>query len=60
VLIGLAFGFYHGLVNAFPILAAFGIGLAYLRARTGSVYPGMVAHATFNAIALIGSVTLSS
>jgi membrane protease YdiL (CAAX protease family) len=60
VLVGLAFGFYHGLVNAFPLLAAFGIGLAYLRARTGSVYPGMIVHAVFNAIALIGSVTLNT
>jgi membrane protease YdiL (CAAX protease family) len=49
---GVAFGLAHGLVQAFPFLAAFGIGLAYLRSRVDSVYPGMVVHGLFNAIAL--------
>jgi membrane protease YdiL (CAAX protease family) len=52
VLTGLAFGLSHGLVQAFPFLAAFGIGLAYLRNRVDSVYPGMIVHGLFNAIAL--------
>ena len=56
VLVGLAFGYWHGLVNAFPALAVVGFGLAFLRARTGSVYPSMVAHAAFNALALAGSL----
>lgn len=56
VLTGLAFGLAHGLVEAFPFLAAFGIGLAYLRSRVKSVYPGMVVHGLFNAIALTVSV----
>jgi CAAX protease family protein len=55
--IGLAFGLGHGLVEALPILIVFGAGLAFLRARTGSVFPGIVLHAAFNAIALIVSVT---
>jgi membrane protease YdiL (CAAX protease family) len=55
--IGLAFGLAHGLVEGLPILIVFGAGLAFLRARTDSVYPGMVVHAAFNAIALIVSVT---
>jgi uncharacterized protein len=55
--IGVAFGLAHGLIEGLPILIVFGSGLAFLRARTGSVYPGMVVHATFNAIALIVSVT---
>jgi membrane protease YdiL (CAAX protease family) len=55
---GLAFGLAHGLVDAFPILAAFGFGLAYLRSRVDSVYPGMIVHGLFNAIALIVAVTL--
>jgi len=54
---GLAFGLAHGLVDAFPILAAFGFGLAYLRSRVDSVYPGMIVHGLFNAIALIVAVT---
>ena len=56
VLVGLAFGLAHGLVEALPILAFFGVGLAYLRSRTGSVYPGLLVHATFNSLVLIVSV----
>jgi len=55
--VGVAFGIYHGLLDALPILIAFGSALALVRARTNSVYPGMVVHALFNAIALIASVT---
>jgi membrane protease YdiL (CAAX protease family) len=54
---GLAFALAHGLVDAFPILAAFGIGLAYLRSRVDSVYPGMIVHGLFNAIALTVAVS---
>jgi membrane protease YdiL (CAAX protease family) len=53
---GIAFGLAHGLVQAFPLLAAFGIGLAYLRSRVDSVYPGMIVHGVFNAIALTFAV----
>jgi uncharacterized protein len=52
LLVGLSFGLAHGLVQAFPFLAAFGAGLAYLRSRVDSVYPGMVVHGLFNALAL--------
>jgi membrane protease YdiL (CAAX protease family) len=31
---------------------AFGLGLAFLRARTSSIYPCMILHAVFNASAL--------
>jgi membrane protease YdiL (CAAX protease family) len=51
--VGIAFGLYHGLVEALPELALFGCTLAWLRSRTGSVYPGMLAHATFNTIGLL-------
>jgi membrane protease YdiL (CAAX protease family) len=54
---GVAFGLAHGLVEALPILIVFGSALALIRARTSSVYPGMVVHGLFNAIALIVSVT---
>jgi membrane protease YdiL (CAAX protease family) len=56
VLVGLAFGVAHGLVEAFPFLAAFGAGLAYLRSRVDSVFPGMIVHGLFNAIALTVAV----
>jgi CAAX protease family protein len=55
--VGVAFGLAHGLLEALPILIAFGAGLALIRARTDSVYPGMFVHGLFNAIALIVSVT---
>jgi membrane protease YdiL (CAAX protease family) len=54
---GLAFALAHGLVDAFPLLAAFGFGLAYLRSRVDSVYPGMIVHGLFNAIALTVAVS---
>jgi membrane protease YdiL (CAAX protease family) len=54
---GVLFGLAHGLVEALPVLVALGIGLAYLRARTDSIYPGVAVHALFNAIALILAVT---
>lgn len=57
LLVGLLFGLAHGLVEALPILAAFGAGLAYIRMRTGSVYPGMIVHAAFNSLVLIVAVT---
>ena len=56
ILVGVAFGAAHGLVEAFPFLAAFGAGLAYLRSRVDSVYPGMIVHGLFNAIALAVAV----
>jgi membrane protease YdiL (CAAX protease family) len=49
-------GLAHGLVQALPILVAFGVLLAFLRSRTDSVYPGMVVHGLFNTIALIVAV----
>jgi membrane protease YdiL (CAAX protease family) len=53
---GLAFGLAHGLFVALPILSIFGMILAWLRAKTDSIYPSMLLHATFNAIALIAAV----
>lgn len=55
---GIAFGLWHGLVYALPILTAFGIGLAYLRDRTKSIYPGVALHVAFNALALAYAVSV--
>ena len=49
----LCFGLAHGLVEALPLLVAFGIGLAWLRERQDSTIPGMLLHGTFNAVALV-------
>jgi membrane protease YdiL (CAAX protease family) len=56
VLVGLAFGLAHGLVEGLPLLFLFGAGLAYLRSRTGSVYPGMVIHVVYNGLVLLIAV----
>jgi membrane protease YdiL (CAAX protease family) len=53
----LAFGLAHGLVDALPVLFAFGVGLAYIRLRQDSVFPGMLLHGLFNAIALAVAVS---
>jgi membrane protease YdiL (CAAX protease family) len=58
VLVGIAFAVAHGLVQALPLLAAFGAGLAYLRSRTRSLYPCIALHGAFNAFALIASVAM--
>lgn len=50
--IGLLFAASHGLLQALPELATLGCGLAWLRSRTNSVYPGMIVHAVFNSLAL--------
>lgn len=52
VLVGVAFALVHGLVIGFPVIATFGIGLAFLRARTASIYPCLLLHASFNAFGL--------
>jgi membrane protease YdiL (CAAX protease family) len=55
--IGLAFGLWHGLLEALPVLFAFGAALAWLRERTGSIYPCILVHGAFNAIAVVVSIT---
>jgi uncharacterized protein len=55
--LGIMFGLWHGLIEALPVLVVFGLCLAYLRARTDSIYPGMILHAFFNAAALAIAVT---
>jgi membrane protease YdiL (CAAX protease family) len=56
LLIGVAFGAWHGLLIALLILIPFGATLAFLRERTNSVYPGMIVHALFNGAAIAASV----
>ena len=48
----IAFAAAHGLINGFAALFLFGAAVAFLRMRTGSIYPGMLLHGTFNALAL--------
>ena len=56
LVVGVAFGVAHGLVEALLVLVPFGIALAWLRSKTTSVYPGMIVHGLFNGIALAAAV----
>lgn len=58
IILGIMFGLWHGLVEALPVLITFGLGLAFLRSRTNSIYPGMILHALFNGVALVLAVTV--
>lgn len=53
---GLIFGGLHALsgVTAVPPLMVFGMVLALLYDRTGSILPGMILHALNNSVALLG------
>ena len=46
----LAFGLAHGLVVGLPVLTIFGAILAWLRLKTGSLYPSIALHALFNGV----------
>jgi uncharacterized protein len=54
----LAFGLAHGLVDALPLLVAFGAALAWIRLRQESVVPGMFVHGAFNALALAAALLI--
>jgi hypothetical protein len=56
---GVLFGAAHGLLVALPVLTVFGVVVGWLRARTSSVYPSMLLHATFNGTALVVSVAVA-
>jgi membrane protease YdiL (CAAX protease family) len=59
VLVGVLFGLAHGLIVSLPVIAAFGIVLAWIRSVTRSVAPGMLLHSLFNLIALVAAVTIN-
>ncbi len=59
LLAGALFGGAHGLLVGLPVLTFFGIVNAWLRIRTDSIFPPILVHSTFNAVALIASVTVS-
>jgi membrane protease YdiL (CAAX protease family) len=53
---GVLFGLSHGLLVSLPVLIVFGWVVAWVRARTGSIFPGMAIHSVFNALALVVAV----
>jgi membrane protease YdiL (CAAX protease family) len=56
LIVGVSFGLAHGLVEALLVLVPFGVALAYLRDRTGSIVPGLIVHGLFNGVALAAAV----
>jgi membrane protease YdiL (CAAX protease family) len=58
LLTGIVFAGVHGVVGALPTLAIFGIGLAWVRVRSASIWPCVIAHATYNGIG-VGLLALS-
>jgi membrane protease YdiL (CAAX protease family) len=59
LIVGVAFGLTHGLLEALIVLVPFGIALAWLRDRTDSVVPGMFVHGLFNGAALAAAVLIN-
>jgi membrane protease YdiL (CAAX protease family) len=55
---GVLFGLSHGLLLSLPIIVVFGCVLAWIREQTGSVFPGMLLHGTFNLVALVAAVAV--
>jgi membrane protease YdiL (CAAX protease family) len=53
VVTGIVFSLVHGVLGALPPLALFGIGLAWVRAASGSVWPGVIAHMTYNGLLIV-------
>jgi membrane protease YdiL (CAAX protease family) len=56
VLTAIMFALVHGFVEGIPVFFAIGVGLAFVRSRTGSIYPCMIMHGAFNGIqAILGA-----
>ena len=55
----LAFALAHGAVLDLPWVLVTGVGLGYLRLRTGSLYPCVGLHATVNGIAIAASALIA-
>jgi membrane protease YdiL (CAAX protease family) len=53
VITALAFGLGHGLFVALPVLVPFGLAQAWVRWRSDSVWPGVIAHGFYNGAALL-------
>ena len=50
---GVVFGLVHGILGALPPLVLFGIGLAWVRLRSASVWPAYIGHALYNGIGVL-------
>jgi membrane protease YdiL (CAAX protease family) len=50
---GVLFGLVHGILGALPPLVLFGIGLAWIRLRSASVWPVFIGHAVYNGLGVL-------
>ena len=53
VITAVAFTVAHGVIVDVPVILATGIGLGYMRASTGSIYPCIALHGFFNGFGLV-------
>ncbi len=56
VVTAIAFALTHGIVEGIPVFFVIGVGLAFMRSRTKSIYPPILMHAGFNGIGVIAGV----
>jgi membrane protease YdiL (CAAX protease family) len=55
-----AFALAHGAVIDLPWVLVTGLGLGYLRSRSGSLYPCIALHAIVNGVAVLASAALAA
>ena len=53
VVTAVAFTLAHGVIVDIPVILATGIGLGYMRASTGSIFPCIALHGFFNGFGLV-------
>jgi membrane protease YdiL (CAAX protease family) len=53
VVTAIAFALAHGIVEGIPVFFVIGASLAFVRSRTGSIYPSMLMHGVFNGIQVV-------
>jgi membrane protease YdiL (CAAX protease family) len=56
VITAIAFALTHGIAVGLPIFFIIGVGLGFIRSRTGSIYPAVLLHMAFNGLALLAGV----
>jgi membrane protease YdiL (CAAX protease family) len=55
VVTAVMFTLAHGVIADFPVILVTGLGLGYLRATTGSIFPCIAFHMSFNGLGMIAS-----
>jgi CAAX protease family protein len=60
IVTAVAFTLAHGVIVDIPVILATGIGLGYLRASTGSIYPCIALHGFFNGFGLVVAALVGS